>query len=74
MNDCWASKRDNGKAYDLAVIGAGSLGFSTAIPAAGAVWLTAWLARTGNVLIPALIFCVGLIGFGLATSGTVEDG
>lgn len=54
MNDCCASKRDNGKAYDLAVIGAGSLGFSAAITAAGAVWLTAWRART-----------VGLIGFGL---------
>ena len=40
MNDCCASKRDNGKAYDLAVIGAGSLGFSAAITAAGAVWLT----------------------------------
>jgi mercuric reductase len=34
MNDCCASKRDNGKAYDLAVIGAGSAGFSAAITAA----------------------------------------
>jgi hypothetical protein len=65
MNDCCASKRDNGKAYDLAVIRAGAVGFSAAIPVAGAVWLTAWLARTGNVLISALSFCVGLIGFRL---------
>jgi mercuric ion transport protein len=35
------------------------------VTAVGAVGLTAWLARGGNVLIPALIFCVGLIGFGL---------
>jgi mercuric ion transport protein len=35
------------------------------VTAVGAVGLTAWLARAGNVLIPALIFCVGLIGFGL---------
>jgi hypothetical protein len=65
MNDCYASKSDNGKAYDLAVIGAGSAGVSAAITATGAVGLTAWLARTGNVLIPKLVFCAGLIGFGL---------
>lgn len=34
MNDCCASKSDNGKGYDLAVIGAGSAGFSAAITAA----------------------------------------
>jgi mercuric reductase len=34
MNDCCAPKKDNGKAYDLAVIGAGSAGFSAAITAA----------------------------------------
>jgi mercuric ion transport protein len=33
--------------------------------AAGAVGLTAWLAKAGNVLIPALIVGGGLIGFGL---------
>ena len=35
------------------------------VTAVGAVGLTAWLARAGNVLIPALIFCAGLIGFSL---------
>ena len=35
------------------------------VTAVGAVGLTAWLVKAGNVLIPALIFCVGLIGFGL---------
>ncbi len=34
MNDCCAPKKSNGKAYDLAVIGAGSAGFSAAITAA----------------------------------------
>ena len=31
----------------------------------GAVGLTAWLAKSDYVLIPALILCLGLIGFGL---------
>jgi mercuric ion transport protein len=31
----------------------------------GAVGLTAWLAKADYVLIPALIICLGLIGFGL---------
>lgn len=31
----------------------------------GAVGLTAWLAKADYVLIPALILCLGLIGFGL---------
>ena len=35
------------------------------VAAIGAAGLTAWLAKAGNVLIPALIFCVGLIEFGL---------
>lgn len=35
------------------------------VAAVGAVGLTAWLARAGNVLIPALIFCAGLIGYSL---------
>jgi mercuric reductase len=34
MNDCCAPKKGNGKAYDLAIIGAGSAGFSAAITAA----------------------------------------
>jgi hypothetical protein len=29
------------------------------------VGLTAWLAKAGNVLISALVLCIGLIGFGL---------
>ena len=35
------------------------------VTAVGAVGLTAWLARAENVLIPALIFCAGLIGYSL---------
>jgi mercuric ion transport protein len=35
------------------------------VTAVGAVGLTAWLSRAGNVLIPALIFCAGLLGFSL---------
>ena len=35
------------------------------VAAIGAVGLTAWLAKAGNVLIPALILCVGLIGYSL---------
>jgi len=31
----------------------------------GAVGLTAWLAKADYVLIPALILCFGLAGFGL---------
>jgi mercuric ion transport protein len=31
----------------------------------GAVGLTAWLAKADYVLIPALILCLGLIGFGV---------
>ena len=35
------------------------------VTAVGAVGLTSWLAKAGNVLIPALVLCIGLIGFGL---------
>ena len=35
------------------------------VTAVGAVGLTAWLAKAGNALIPALILGVGLIAFGL---------
>ena len=31
----------------------------------GAVGLTAWLAKADYVLIPALLICLALIGFGL---------
>ncbi len=31
----------------------------------GAVGLTGWLAKADYVVIPALILCLGLIGFGL---------
>ena len=33
--------------------------------AIGAAGLTAWLAKAGNVLVPALILCAGLAGFAL---------
>jgi mercuric ion transport protein len=49
----------------LAVIAAVCCTAPLLVPAVGAVGLTAWLARAGNVLIPALIFCAGLIGFAL---------
>jgi mercuric ion transport protein len=48
-----------------AVVAALCCATSVMATAAGAVGLTAWLAKVGNVLIPALILCVGLIGFGL---------
>jgi mercuric ion transport protein len=35
------------------------------VAAIGAVGLTAWVANAGNVLVPALILCVGLIGYSL---------
>jgi mercuric ion transport protein len=31
----------------------------------GAAGLTAWLAKAGNVLVPALILCAGLAAFAL---------
>ena len=31
----------------------------------GAIGLTGWLAKADYVVIPALILCLGLIGFGL---------
>jgi mercuric ion transport protein len=34
----------------------------------GALGLTAWLAKADYVLIPALILCLGLIGFSLYRS------
>jgi hypothetical protein len=35
------------------------------VTAVGAAGLTAWLGKVGSVLIPALILCVGLIGYSL---------
>jgi len=35
------------------------------VTAVGAAGLTAWLGKVGSVLIPALILCVGLIGYNL---------
>jgi len=35
----------------------------------GTVGLTAWLAKADYVLIPALIICLALIGFGLYRRG-----
>jgi mercuric ion transport protein len=53
----------------MGIVGAVALAICCAMPllavAAGAVGLTAWLAKAGNVLIPALIVGGGLIGFGL---------
>ena len=31
----------------------------------GALGLTAWLSKADYVLIPALVICLGLVGFGL---------
>ena len=49
----------------LAVIAAVCCAAPVVVIAAGAVGLTAWFARAGNVLVAALILCAGLIGFGL---------
>ena len=35
------------------------------VAAIGAVGLTAWLAKAGHVLLPALILCAGFAGFAL---------
>jgi mercuric ion transport protein len=35
------------------------------VAAIGTVGLTAWLAKAGNVLLPALILCAGFAGFAL---------
>jgi mercuric ion transport protein len=49
----------------LAVIAAVCCAAPVVVATVGAVGFTAWFAKAGNVLIPALIICVGLIGFGL---------
>ena len=49
----------------VAVIAAICCATPVVVTAVGAVGLTAWLAKVGNVLIPALILCVGLIGYNL---------
>ncbi len=38
---------------------------SVVVAAIGTAGLTAWLAKAGNVLVAALILCVGLAGFAL---------
>jgi mercuric ion transport protein len=48
-----------------AVVAAVCCATPVVVATAGAVGLTAWLAKVGNVLIPALILGAGLIGFGL---------
>ena len=48
-----------------AVIAAVCCATPVVVATVGAVGLTAWFSKAGNVLIPALIICVGLIGFGL---------
>jgi hypothetical protein len=42
------------------------------VAAIGAIGLTAGLAKVGNVLVPALILCAGLIGFGLYASNAAN--
>jgi mercuric ion transport protein len=49
----------------VAVIAAVCCAAPLLVTAIGAVGLAAWLANAGNVLVPALILGVGLIGFGL---------
>jgi mercuric ion transport protein len=48
-----------------AVVAAGCCATPLLAALFGAVGLTAWLAGADYVLIPALILCLGLIGFGL---------
>jgi len=49
----------------VAVVAAVCCATPAVIAAIGAIGLTAWLAKVGNVLIPALILGAWLIGFGL---------
>ena len=48
-----------------AVVAAVCCAAPVVVAAIGAVGLTAWLSKVGNALVPALILCAGLIGFGL---------
>ena len=48
-----------------AVVAAVCCAAPVVVAATGAVGLTAWLAEVGNVLVPAVILGIGLIGFGL---------
>jgi len=59
---------------DRALVGVGVLGAAVAAVCCatpllaivfGAVGLTAWLAKADYVLIPALMLCIALVGFGL---------
>ena len=51
------------------VVGAAAAALCCATPilaiVLGAVGLSAWLAKADYILIPALILCLGVIGFGL---------
>jgi mercuric ion transport protein len=49
----------------VAVVAAVCCAAPAMVAAIGAVGFTAWLAKAGPVLVPALILCIGLIGFGL---------
>ncbi|HZV06217.1 MAG TPA: hypothetical protein VE999_14155 [Gemmataceae bacterium] len=49
----------------VAVVAAVCCAAPVVVAAIGAAGLTAWLAKAGNVLVPALILCAVLIGFGL---------
>ena len=55
-----------------AVIAAVCCATPVVVATVGAVGLTAWFAKAGNVLIPALTICVGLIGFGLVRSNVAN--
>ncbi|MGH6851706.1 MAG: mercury transport protein [Methylocella sp.] len=49
----------------VAAIAAACCAAPVVVTAAGAVGLTAGLATAGNVLVPAVILCAGLVGAGL---------
>jgi mercuric ion transport protein len=49
----------------IALIAAACCATPVVVATIGAVGLTAWFAKTGNMLVPALILFAGLIGFGL---------
>jgi mercuric ion transport protein len=52
-------------AYVAAVVAAVCCAAPVVVAAIGAAGLAAWLAKAGNILIPALILCAGLAGFAL---------
>ncbi|MGH8760229.1 MAG: mercury resistance system transport protein MerF, partial [Burkholderiales bacterium] len=48
-----------------AVIAAVCCATPVVVATVGAVGLTAWFSKAGNVMVPVLILCAGAIGFGL---------